>query len=146
MAYYLLFFRMYPVVIGNGRCMTKDTVIKGYHIPKGVSVKINTIPSDLTQSQQLSNLPLCFIYKIHHFIILNYFKQVQVVFQHCVISNQEKYFPRCSEFLPERWLEECDSRHAFASLPFGYGRRMCLGRRFADLELVMVISKACIFI
>lgn len=30
---------MYPVVIGNGRCMTNDTVIKGYHIPKGVSVQ-----------------------------------------------------------------------------------------------------------
>lgn len=28
---------MYPVVIGNGRCMTKDTVISGYHVPKGVS-------------------------------------------------------------------------------------------------------------
>ena len=27
---------MYPVVIGNGRCMTKDTVIKGYRVPKGV--------------------------------------------------------------------------------------------------------------
>ncbi|XP_063992761.1 probable cytochrome P450 49a1 [Diachasmimorpha longicaudata] len=93
--------RMYPVVIGNGRCMTKDTIIKGYHIPKGV----------------------------------------QVVFQHYVISNQEKYFPRSNEFLPERWLRESESRHAFASLPFGYGRRMCLGRRFADLELVMVISK-----
>ncbi|KAL1459551.1 hypothetical protein WDU94_011520, partial [Cyamophila willieti] len=29
--------RMYPVVLGNGRCMTKDTVLKGYNIPKGVS-------------------------------------------------------------------------------------------------------------
>lgn len=27
---------MYPVVIGNGRCMTKETVIGGYKIPKGV--------------------------------------------------------------------------------------------------------------
>lgn len=31
-------FRMYPVVIGNGRCMTKDSVISGYQIPKGVSI------------------------------------------------------------------------------------------------------------
>lgn len=28
---------MYPVVIGNGRCMMKDTIIAGYQIPKGVS-------------------------------------------------------------------------------------------------------------
>lgn len=28
---------MYPVVIGNGRSMTTDTIIGGYHVPKGVS-------------------------------------------------------------------------------------------------------------
>lgn len=28
---------MYPVVIGNGRCMTKETIISGYKIPIGVS-------------------------------------------------------------------------------------------------------------
>ncbi|XP_060819979.1 probable cytochrome P450 301a1, mitochondrial [Bombus pascuorum] len=93
--------RMYPVVIGNGRCMTKDTVIKGYRVPKGV----------------------------------------QVVFQHYVISNLEKYFPRSEEFLPERWLRSDGVYHKFASLPFGYGRRMCLGRRFAELEMLVVISK-----
>lgn len=31
-------FRMYPVVIGNGRQLTKDTVICGYNIPKGVRI------------------------------------------------------------------------------------------------------------
>ncbi|XP_046834494.1 probable cytochrome P450 301a1, mitochondrial [Vespa crabro] len=93
--------RMYPVVIGNGRCMTKDTVISGYRIPKGV----------------------------------------QVIFQHYVISNLDKYFPRSNEFFPERWLQDDGVRHAFASLPFGYGKRMCLGRRFADLEMIIVISK-----
>lgn len=64
-----------------------------------------------------------------------------MVFQHYVISNMEKYFPRCHEFLPERWLREDEVRHGFASLPFGYGRRMCLGRRFAELEIIIVISK-----
>ncbi|KAF7378859.1 hypothetical protein HZH66_015093 [Vespula vulgaris] len=93
--------RMYPVVIGNGRCMTKDTVISGYHVPKGV----------------------------------------QVIFQHYVISNLDKYFPRSNEFYPERWLQDDGVRHAFASLPFGYGKRMCLGRRFAELEMIIVISK-----
>lgn len=69
-------------------------------------------------------------------------KGVHVVFQHYVISNLEKYFPQSDEFLPERWLNDQDGvRHAFASLPFGYGRRMCLGRRFADLEIIIVISK-----
>ena len=29
-------FRMYPVIIGNGRSLQADTVIGGYRIPKGV--------------------------------------------------------------------------------------------------------------
>ncbi|XP_069679419.1 probable cytochrome P450 301a1, mitochondrial [Periplaneta americana] len=99
--------RMYPVVIGNGRCMTRDTVVAGYQIPKGT----------------------------------------QVVFQHYVISNLEHYFSQADQFLPERWLKLCSrnkreqTQHPFASLPFGYGRRMCLGRRFADLEIQTVIAK-----
>lgn len=64
-----------------------------------------------------------------------------MVFQHYVISNLDKYFPHSDKFLPERWLQSDGVRHSFASLPFGYGRRMCLGRRFAELEMLVVISK-----
>ena len=63
------------------------------------------------------------------------------MFQHYVICNQDKYFPRSKEFLPERWIGGEKVCHPFASLPFGYGRRMCLGRRFAELEMIIVISK-----
>jgi cytochrome P450 family 49 subfamily A len=70
-----------------------------------------------------------------------------------IISNQERYFPEPKRFEPERWLKnsQCQSEtglcpvrkpiHPFASLPFGYGRRMCLGRRFADLEIQTLITK-----
>ena len=38
---------MYPVVIGNGRCTTSDTIIGGYHVPKGVSVCMHaTVATD----------------------------------------------------------------------------------------------------
>lgn len=30
-------FRMFPTVLWNGRHLSKDTVIHGYQIPKGVS-------------------------------------------------------------------------------------------------------------
>ncbi len=32
----ILSFRMYPVVIGNGRNLQSDAVIGGYNVPKGV--------------------------------------------------------------------------------------------------------------
>jgi len=36
MTLFILCFRMYPVIIGNGRSLQADTVIGGYRIPKGV--------------------------------------------------------------------------------------------------------------
>ncbi|KAM3965961.1 putative cytochrome P450 49a1-like [Aphomia sociella] len=95
--------RMYPVVVGNGRQLTKDTVICGYNIPKGT----------------------------------------QVIFQHYVMGNTEEYFTNASDFYPERWIRRTagQNHHPFASLPFGFGKRMCLGRRFAELEIHTVICK-----
>ncbi|KAG8221874.1 hypothetical protein J437_LFUL003250 [Ladona fulva] len=103
--------RLKPVVIGNGRLITRDTVISGYQIPRGK----------------------------------------QVVFPHYVISNLEEHFPQAHRFLPERWLKVSqDERgcpwlnqkvHPFVSLPFGFGRRMCVGRRFADLEMQVLLAK-----
>lgn len=67
---------------------------------------------------------------------------MQIVFQHYVISNSERYFKKPDQFEPERWLKSNkQDHHPFASLPFGYGKRMCLGRRFAELEIQTLILK-----
>ncbi|KAK7862097.1 hypothetical protein R5R35_012225 [Gryllus longicercus] len=108
--------RMYPVIIGNGRSLQSEAIIGGYRIPKGT----------------------------------------HVIFPHLVVSNLERYFPEPRRFLPERWLragagagaeagaEGCPvahKAHPFVSLPFGFGRRMCLGRRFAEIELQLLLAK-----
>lgn len=72
-------------------------------------------------------------------------KGTHVIFPHYVLSNTEEYFPEPEKFMPERWLKGDenyqDDMHRYVSLPFGYGRRTCIGRRFADAELAILLAK-----
>jgi cytochrome P450 len=71
-------------------------------------------------------------------------KGTQVIFPNLVTGNMEKYVTNAREFKPERWVkcpENKERIHPFASLPFGYGARMCMGRRFADLEIQILLTK-----
>ncbi|KAJ8967411.1 hypothetical protein NQ314_002918 [Rhamnusium bicolor] len=107
--------RMYPVIIGNGRSLQSDAILAGYKVPKGVNFNIFVL--------FISNAAL-----------------LQVLCE-----------PKPEKFNPERWLKSgtaqfgCPSQqkkiHPFISLPFGYGRRSCLGRRFAETELNILLAK-----
>lgn len=67
-----------------------------------------------------------------------------MVFPTVITGSMEEYVSNADQFVPERWLkgenENC-KLHRFASLPYGYGARMCLGRRFADLEIQVLLAK-----
>ncbi|XP_045611065.1 probable cytochrome P450 49a1 [Procambarus clarkii] len=49
----------------------------------------------------------------------------------------ESIFPRAKEFLPERWMRNkpLGPINPFATLQFGAGTRMCIGRRIAEQEM-----------
>lgn len=70
-------------------------------------------------------------------------KGVQVVFPTLVTGNMDEYVDDAKTFKPSRWLKEESHKklHSFASLPYGHGARMCLGRRFADLEIQVLLAK-----
>ncbi|XP_042236916.1 probable cytochrome P450 301a1, mitochondrial [Homarus americanus] len=55
----------------------------------------------------------------------------------------ERQFPRCNEFLPERWLRHrpFGNIHPCASIPFSHGTRMCVGRRIAEQELYTLMAR-----
>ncbi|XP_061189933.1 probable cytochrome P450 49a1 [Saccostrea echinata] len=93
-----------PLRDGVRRHVEKDTVVAGFHIPKGTTL----------------------------------------VFCNSIISSDKNYFPEAHEYKPERWLRNSPLRrniHPFAVLPYGFGRRNCIGQRFADLQMRIFIVK-----
>lgn len=63
------------------------------------------------------------------------------------LSRQEKYFPNPDEYIPDRWIkgenEKYTSKeaHPFTYMPFGFGPRSCIGKRFAQLEMEILLAK-----
>ncbi|XP_049637295.1 1,25-dihydroxyvitamin D(3) 24-hydroxylase, mitochondrial isoform X1 [Suncus etruscus] len=55
-----------------------------------------------------------------------------------VLGSNEESFADSSQFRPERWLQE-KKINPFAHLPFGIGKRMCIGRRLAELQLHLAL-------
>ncbi|XP_032665214.1 uncharacterized protein LOC116841428 [Odontomachus brunneus] len=68
-------------------------------------------------------------------------KGVDVIACHSVAALDPAYYPRPQEFIPERWLRgntefpSAKAAHPFSYMPFGFGPRTCIGRRFAEMEL-----------
>ncbi|SPP87662.1 blast:Probable cytochrome P450 12a4%2C mitochondrial [Drosophila guanche] len=105
--------RLYPLVVINGRVLNRDSVLSGYQVPAGTNVLM--IPGSLLSSGE--------------------------------------HFPQADKFLPERWMRnstdatsECPAndlklKNPFVFLPFGFGPRMCVGKRIADMELELGIAR-----
>ncbi|KAL9965315.1 hypothetical protein ACROYT_G029100 [Oculina patagonica] len=65
-----------------------------------------------------------------------------VLYSNYLSGRSEKLFKFPLEFKPERWLnEDLGKIHPFASLPFGVGTRMCIGRRIAETEICLLTAK-----
>ncbi|KAM4740845.1 1,25-dihydroxyvitamin D(3) 24-hydroxylase, mitochondrial isoform 2-T2 [Anableps anableps] len=63
---------------------------------------------------------------------------VLMIDSHALGFNEE-YFDDGKQFKPERWLRENSTINPFAYVPFGIGKRMCIGRRLAELQLQLAM-------
>lgn len=65
-------------------------------------------------------------------------KQMDVYIDVTTIQTDPKYFPEPEKFLPERWTNGQSEQSAF--MAFGRGPRICIGKRFAEVEMKMAIA------
>ena len=103
--------RLYPPLMILTRITSKDLILSGYQIPAGTELHL-------------------------------------LAYQ---MSRDESVFDEPNVFRPERWLRGkkvslqnrkfLEAKEVFSSLPFGFGTRMCIGRRIAELELHLLLAR-----
>lgn len=68
-----------------------------------------------------------------------------------LLLRSDKHYGQSSKFFPERFLRDsagtetgcpkAKDTNPFIYLPFGFGPRMCVGRRFAELEIESLVAR-----
>ncbi|XP_011877282.1 PREDICTED: cytochrome P450 CYP12A2-like [Vollenhovia emeryi] len=74
-------------------------------------------------------------------------KGADVIACHALLSMDPAYFSQPNSFIPERWIRGTSEyssykqSHPYAYMPFGFGVRTCIGRKFAEMKLKIVLLK-----
>nr|XP_040058642.1 cytochrome P450 27C1 [Gasterosteus aculeatus aculeatus] len=70
-------------------------------------------------------------------------KGTQLALCHYSTSFEEENFASALDFRPDRWIrkDSTDRVDNFGSIPFGYGIRSCIGKRVAELEMHLALTR-----
>lgn len=107
------------------RILSSDLVLQNYHVPAGVS--------DLHTS---THCPALHYLKEAADLALGIYPQTLVLLYLYSMGRNPAVFPRPERYMPQRWLER---KRSFQHLAFGFGVRQCLGRRLAEVEMMLLL-------
>jgi cytochrome P450 len=76
-------------------------------------------------------------------VLDNYFvpKDTLIMFCNSYITQSDRFFKNPKKFDPTRWEREDTEINPYSTLAFGFGARMCVGRRVAEQEIYLTIVK-----
>ena len=91
--------------------------------------------------------PFAVLHSVHVDTNLNQYKvpaHSKIVFAITEVLNDPKYFPEPEKFKPERFLNHVDGKMIYkahpALVPFGVGKRKCMGALLAQTEIFIFLS------
>lgn len=70
--------------------------------------------------------------------------QTEMIMSIYLVQTSDEHFTRSAEFLPERWMRETvesKPNNPYLYLPFGSGIRACVGKRFAEMEMLILAAR-----
>ncbi|VVC87353.1 unnamed protein product, partial [Leptidea sinapis] len=74
-------------------------------------------------------------------------KDMTIMLGHQLMCTMENYYPKANQYIPERWIVNKDNplyqdrANSFAYSPFGFGVRMCIGRRIVEAEIEALLTR-----
>ncbi len=68
-------------------------------------------------------------------------KDTFIIWSEHLFAQDESHFPNWEKYEPERWLGRNHGICPYSSMQFGRGPRMCIGKRFAEIEMQILIHK-----
>ncbi|KAL6081334.1 hypothetical protein STEG23_037615 [Scotinomys teguina] len=117
--------RLYPVASFLERILSSDLVLHNYRIPAGVS-----------DSHRLTNGTVLRLLKEAADLAFAICPQTVLNMSLYSMGRNPSVFLRPERYMPQRWLEK---KGSFQHLNFGFGVRQCLGRRLAQVEMILLL-------
>lgn len=111
---------------------------------------ISYLKACLKESLRLSPIAIGTLRTMQDDIVIGGYKipkNCDIILGHSLLSIDPEEFENPNEFIPERWIRgeqnfpSAKNAHPFSYMPFGFGARTCVGRRFAEFEIEILVLK-----